>query len=196
VPGAVLAEGHVAIHQRGFDRGKLCGSHVLLAQQFVHRARTGGGQEHALGVLPSVAVSGAPLMNTGRGAHMAISSWESTGRSFQFSGPAYLRKLPAIQWYSLAAATFSTISPPIAAVQFGPAFARGADVSGPEALIVRHGDEGCLAITGVTLQGDMPGVHGFIRFEIIEGAAGAPGPRAQGAPIVRLAGTGPCCTGR
>ncbi len=62
-------------------------------------------------MLPSGLVSGPlpPLMKTGRGAHSATSSFESTGRSFQW--PAYFRKLPAIQWYSLAAATLSTVSP-------------------------------------------------------------------------------------
>ncbi len=50
-------------------------------------------------------------MNVGRGAHRAISSWASTGRSAGVSGPAYLRKLPAIQWYSPEPARFSTRSP-------------------------------------------------------------------------------------
>src|SRR4029079_16583104 len=45
---------------------------------------------------PSPAVAPA-LRNTGRGAHNAISSCESTGRSFTVSGPEYLRKLAAIQ---------------------------------------------------------------------------------------------------
>src|ERR1017187_4423357 len=42
-----------------------------------------------------------PEMNTGRGAHIAISSCASTGMSPGVSGPAYFMKLPAIQWYSL-----------------------------------------------------------------------------------------------
>ena len=53
----------------------------------------------------------AALMKTGRGAQSAINSWASTGRSFQFSGPAYLMKFPAIQWYSPLPATFSSVSP-------------------------------------------------------------------------------------
>ncbi len=36
-------------------------------------------------------------MNVGRGAHKAISSWASTGKSFGVKGPPYLIKLPAIQ---------------------------------------------------------------------------------------------------
>ena len=60
-------------------------------------------------------------MNTGRGAHSATSSWASTGRSSGVSGPAYLRKLPAIQWYSPVPATFSTMLAEVAAVELGAA---------------------------------------------------------------------------
>src|SRR5581483_10621463 len=60
------------------------------------------------------------LRNTGRGAHIATSSCESTGRSFQFSGPAYFKKFPAIQWYSSIPATFSTISPQFRRCSFAP----------------------------------------------------------------------------
>jgi hypothetical protein len=51
------------------------------------------------------------LIRTGRGAQRAISSFASTGKSSAVSGPAYLRKLPAIQWYSEVEAMFSTCSP-------------------------------------------------------------------------------------
>ena len=56
-------------------------------------------------------------MKVGRGAHRAISSCESTGMSPALRLPKlasdapYLRKLPAIQWYSPEPVRFSTASP-------------------------------------------------------------------------------------
>ena len=56
-------------------------------------------------------------MNSGRGAHRAMSSSESTGRSFASLRPnadssaPYFRKFPAIQWYSPELVRFSTASP-------------------------------------------------------------------------------------
>ena len=95
-------------------RGELGGAEVLLAQQLVDRARPRrrpGRCPFASTQPPSTCARRRTLMNTGRGAHRAISSWASTGRSSAVSGPAYLRKLPAIQWYSPEPATFSTSSP-------------------------------------------------------------------------------------
>ena len=69
---------------------------------------------------PSPAVDEPLLTNTGRGAHRATSSCASTGRSFQVRGPAYFKKLPAIQWYSPVPATFSTISPQLRRWSFAP----------------------------------------------------------------------------
>ena len=59
VPAAVLAEGDVAVDQRGFDGRELGGAQVLLAQQPVDRTGAHRRQEHALGVHPSVALRGA-----------------------------------------------------------------------------------------------------------------------------------------
>ena len=72
-------------------------------------------------------------------------------------------------------------------MQLGAAFAGGADIGDGEARIVGHGDERCLAVAGVAFDADLFGVHGLVGFEIIERAAGAPGPGAQRAPIVGLA---------
>src|SRR5436190_19466818 len=65
-------------------------------------------------------------MNVSRGAHNAISSWASTGRSpavrlpnFDSAAP-YLRKLPAIQWYSPEPVRFSTASPQFRRCSFAP----------------------------------------------------------------------------
>src|SRR5213075_2560927 len=60
--------------------------------------------------LPST-VGEPELMNTGRGAHNATNSCASKGKSFGVSGPAYLIKFPANQWYSPDDARFSTCSP-------------------------------------------------------------------------------------
>ena len=53
--------------------------------------------------------------------------------------------------------------------------------------IVGHGDERGLAVAGVAFDADLFGVDGFVGFEIIEGAAGSPGPGAECAPVVGLA---------
>jgi len=50
-----------------------------------------------------------PVMKTGRGAMRAMSWCWSMGMSSQW--PAYLRKLGAIQWYSLWPATLSMFWP-------------------------------------------------------------------------------------
>ena len=126
-------------------------------------------------------------MNTGRGAHSAISSCESTGRSFQFSGPAYFRKLPAIQWYSLGAGDVLDQLAEVAAVQLRAALARGADEGDGEALVVGHRDERRLAVARVALDPDLLRVHGLVGLEVVERAARAPRPGAQRAPVVRLA---------
>ncbi len=56
-------------------------------------------------------------MKVSRGAHSAINSFESTGKSPAFllpkeaSAAPYFRKLPAIQWYPPDPVRFSTASP-------------------------------------------------------------------------------------
>ena len=51
------------------------------------------------------------LINTGRGAHSAMSSCASTGRSSCVFMLAYFMKFPQNQWYSLELARFSICSP-------------------------------------------------------------------------------------
>src|SRR5437773_7347833 len=61
-----------------------------------------------------------------RGAHKAMSSCASTGRSPAFllpkvaSAAPYFRKLPAIQWYSPEPVRFSTASPKFRRCSFAP----------------------------------------------------------------------------
>ena len=65
-------------------------------------------------------------MKVRRGAHNAISSWESTGMSPAFllpksaSAAPYFRKLPAIQWYSPEPVKFSTASPQLRRCSLAP----------------------------------------------------------------------------
>jgi len=93
----VLAKGNVTVSQSRFNGREINSAQIFFAQQCVHRTGSGSGHEHAFGIHPAIALCRAPLMKTGRGAHSAMNSWESTGRSFQFSGPPYLMKFPAIQ---------------------------------------------------------------------------------------------------
>src|SRR5260370_572597 len=58
---------------------------------------------------------------------------------------------------------------------------------GRSALVVCHTDDCGLARARVALERDALGVHRFVGLKIIQGAAGAPGPGAQGTPIVQLA---------
>ena len=75
----------------------------------------------------------------------------------------------------------------VAASELGAAFAGGADVGDGEARVVGHGDEGGLAVARVAFDADLFGVDGVVGFEVVEGAAGAPGPGAEDAPVVELA---------
>src|SRR3982750_1405265 len=65
-------------------------------------------------------------MNVGLGAQSAISSCASIGRSpgvllpNAASDAPYLRKLPAIQWYSPELVRFSTASPQLRRCSFAP----------------------------------------------------------------------------
>src|SRR5207302_1888726 len=70
--------------------------------------------------------------------------------------------------------------------QLDAAFAGGADEADGEALVVRHGDNRRLTVARQPLDADALGVDDLVGLEIIQGAAGAPGPSSQRAPIVGL----------
>jgi hypothetical protein len=80
----------------------------------------------------------------------------------------------------------------VAAEELGAGFAGGADVSNGETRIVGHGDEDGIAVAGVAFEADLLGVHGFVGFKIVEGAAGSPSPRPQSAPIIEPGGADLC----
>ena len=77
---------------------------------------------------------------------------------------------------------------PVAAVQLGAAFAGRTDEDHGESGVEGHGHQGGLAVARNTFDADMLGIHGLVGFEIIQAARGAPGPGAQGAPVVGFAG--------
>lgn len=60
------------------------------------------------------------LINTGRGAHIAINSCASTGRSFSVNGPEYFIKLGANQCYPEDEARLSTFSPNTRSINLAP----------------------------------------------------------------------------
>ena len=76
---------------------------------------------------------------------------------------------------------------PVAAVEFGSAFAGGADESDGKTAIVCQGDDGGFAITRMAFDADLLRVDRLVGCEIIERAARSPGPGAEGSPIVCFA---------
>ena len=75
---------------------------------------------------------------------------------------------------------------PVPAVKLRAALAGGTHLGRPESLVVRHRHEGRFAPAGMAFQRDVSGVHSLVGFEIVQGSARAPGPRAQHPPFVRL----------
>ncbi len=75
----------------------------------------------------------------------------------------------------------------IPAMQLGATFPGGTHEGDGDTLVVGHGDDGCFAIPGMTLNGDVFGIDGPIGFEVVHGAVGAPSPGPQCSPIVGLA---------
>src|SRR5258706_4796422 len=59
-----------------------------------------------------------------------------------------------------------------------------------EARVERHRDQSRLAVPRYTFNSDVLRIDCFIRFEVIQAARSAPGPRAESAPVIRLAGLG------
>src|SRR5882757_5572536 len=67
VASAVLAEGYVAVDERGFHWREGCGVEAFFAEEGVDGAGCGGSHEHALGVRPAVAFGGASADEDGAG---------------------------------------------------------------------------------------------------------------------------------
>src|SRR4051812_26761875 len=77
---------------------------------------------------------------------------------------------------------------PVAPVELRTAFAGGADEGDGEALVVHHGDKRGFAIARQALDPHLTGIHFLDGLEEIQCAARAPGPRAQGSPVLGFAG--------
>ena len=75
----------------------------------------------------------------------------------------------------------------VAAVQLRPTLARGADEADGEARVIGHRDDRRLAVPRKPLDPDLLRVDGLVGLEVVQRAARAPGPGAEGAPIVGLA---------
>ena len=141
-------------------------------------------------------------MNVSRGAHNAINSWASTGRSPAFLlpkrgfGGAVFQEVAGHPVVFAAAGEIFHRFTPIAAMQFRAAFAGGAHQHQGEALIVRHGHQSRLAVARHTFDSDMFRIDGLVGLEIIEATARAPGPGAQGCPSHRACAAGLCWSGR
>src|ERR1043166_324836 len=75
----------------------------------------------------------------------------------------------------------------ITAMQLRAAFAGGTDQRDGEARFESERGQRGFAVTRHALDANFLRVHGGIGFEIIQSARCAPGPRAQRAPVIRLA---------
>src|SRR6185437_14126464 len=75
----------------------------------------------------------------------------------------------------------------VAAKQRGTAFARGANKRHGEALIESHGDQRGLAVARDAFDANVLRIDGRVGFEIVERAAGSPGPRTQSSPVIGFA---------
>src|SRR6266851_212874 len=67
VASAVLAEGYVAVDERGFDGWEGGGAEISFAEEFVDGASGCGGYEHSLCVGPAVAFGSASADEDGAG---------------------------------------------------------------------------------------------------------------------------------
>ena len=73
-------------------------------------------------------------------------------------------------------------------MQLRPAFTGGTDKADGKPLVVGHRHERGLAVARKPLDPDLLGVDGLVGLEVIQGAAGPPGPGPQRTPVVGLAG--------
>src|SRR5207249_4758957 len=77
---------------------------------------------------------------------------------------------------------------PVAAMELRSALTGRADQHDSAAGVESHGDESRLAVARYTFNSDLLSIDCFIRFQVIEAARSAPGPRLERAPVIRLSG--------
>ena len=81
----------------------------------------------------------------------------------------------------------------IASVWFNATFPGGAHQHGSKPSIERHGNERSLAITRNTFDTNALRINALVRLQIIKTARGAPAPRPQRTPILRLSSLALIC---
>src|SRR5207302_4251847 len=151
-------------------------------------AGCGFREEHALGVGPAIALGGAGS-NENRAGGAESDEFVGVHGQIAFAERAVIfEKVARYPMVFAGARHVADLLAEIAAEEFGAGFSGRTDVSNGETRIVGHGEECRLAITRVAFQANLFGVDGFIGFKIVEGAAGSPGPSAECAPIIELAG--------
>src|SRR6266516_3812383 len=115
-------------------------------------------------------------MKVRRGAHKAISSCASTGRSLAFLLPnvaseaPYFRKFPAIQWYSPDPVRLSTASPKLRRCTLAPPSPEEPTSTRAKRVSKAMVTKGRLGVARDTFDADMFGVDRFVCFEVIEAA--------------------------
>ena len=135
-------------------------------------------------------------MKHGRGAHSAMSSWESTGRSAVVFAPneesvsGVLQKIAGHPIEFAAGEVFNSFSKHVP-IEFRAAFAGGGNQADRHTRIKCFGNQRGFAVTGDTFDANFFGVDVCIGvgFEIVDEPAGAPLPCAERAPFVWLRAT-------
>ena len=179
----MLAEGDVAVDERGFDGREFASvPRSFLAEEFVDRAGARAARNMPLAsTQPSPSVA-PPLMKTGRGAHKSDEFVRSRRADrLGVERAVVLEEVAGHPVVFAGAGDVFHLFAAIAAIDFRAAFAGRADVGDGEARVVGHGDERRFAVARVAFDADLLGVHGFIGLEIIE-ARLAPQAQARSAP--------------
>ncbi len=131
-------------------------------------------------------------MKTGRGAQRATNSCASTGKSLGVERTGVFQEVAGHPMIFGSGGDVFDLLAEVAAKDLGAAGAGGADEGDGETLVVGHGNERGLSVARETFDADLFGVNGGVGFEIVEGAAGSPGPSAECSPIVETCEAGPC----
>ena len=198
VAAAVLAERHA---RRRSAPSPSAGISVVprsfLPEQLVHRAGADGGHEHALRGPPSrprTCLDDPTLMNTGRGAHSAINSCESTGRSSGVQRAGVLDEVAGHPVVLARAGDVLHLLAEVAAMQLGAALAGRADEADGEALVVGHRRRAppCRSATGPRCRpASRPPP---CRSRSSPAPGWRPRPRRAARPSRPACAAGPCCT--
>src|SRR6266568_8280384 len=191
VAAAVLSPSEFTIGQSGFHRRKFRRAQIFFAEQPEHWPGSNGSHETAALVNPfsfrsrpfrravtderrSRRAQGDQLMRV----HRQVSRSER---------PTVLQKISGHPMVSARASeVFHQLAENVA-MKLGATFAGRADEADGEAPVVSHRHKRGFAVTRQAFDADLFSVHCLVGFEIVERTARAPRPRAQRAPVIRLA---------